>query len=64
LPCPSFHRFRLFVDEEARSDLNSIYAGTIKVYPITRFNGRIYFVPPENENFGNQLYPDVFMPYE
>jgi hypothetical protein len=43
-PGPSFNEFRLFASEEVKEEISSIYAGTAKTFPITKFNGRIYCV--------------------
>jgi hypothetical protein len=63
----SFKSFRLFVDEEIRSDLNPIFARKVKVPQITRFNRIIYSLLKnelilENEHFWNQLYGEIFIP--
>jgi hypothetical protein len=41
---PSYNEFWLFAYEEVKEEISSIYAGTVKAFPIAKFKRRIYCV--------------------
>jgi hypothetical protein len=64
---PSYNEFRLFEDEEIKEEVSSIYVGTMKTFPISKFNERIYCVIkndefPNTQEFRTQILSDINIP--
>jgi hypothetical protein len=61
----TYQSYKLFVDEELTTKTKKEFAGTVKIYPIIRFNGRPYYaikseISLNNKIFDKQVICDIF----